>query len=263
MKNKLVVLAGVVIVAAVVAVVQVRNQGTESSRAEEESTPVLSSKRIAEARPAVSRKPVAVKRVDVSEESDDDSMSEADRRLSDAIQAALDDDDFAATRSAAQKALKSACAEVRQEAVDALGWFGDKALVELTRAMGDKDPEIAESARGHVEDALMGMDDDVRAFALATEYIKLFAEDEDAAAMFAGVMSSAGNMIIDPEDSDSAEDVAKAKSNRAAIVDTVSEMIESGGKLAEHGRELYEEISGEEWTGKADAEKWIAEVDEE
>lgn len=191
-----------------------------------------------------------------------DNYSPEDRKLADAVQAALDDDDLEQARKAVAEAMKSENPEVRQEAVDALGWFGDKALVDLTKAISDKDENVAESARSHVEDALMGIEDDDRAFVLAAEYLKLFAEDENAVTMFAGVLSSAGSRIIDPDDADSAEDVAKAKGNRAGIVDVVAEMIGKGGKLAEKGRELYEEIVGEEWTDRAAAEKWANDIED-
>ena len=191
-----------------------------------------------------------------------DTYSPDDRKLADAVQAGLDDDDFKATRKAALEAMKSKNPEVRKEAVDALGWFGDKALVDLTKAMADKDPDVAEAARGQVENALMGLEDDDRAVVLAGEYVNLFAEDEEAVTMFAGVLSSAGSRIIDPDDSDSAADVAKAKGSRAGIVDIVAEMIGKGGKLAEKGRELYEEIAGDEWTDRAAADKWANDIEE-
>lgn len=191
-----------------------------------------------------------------------DDYSPEDRKLADAVQAALDDDNFEQTREAALAAMKSKNPDVRQEAVDALGWFGDRALVDLTKAMADKNADVAESARSHVEDALMGMEDDDRAFVLAAEYVKLFDGDDEAVTMFTGVLSSAGSRIIDPDDSDSAEDVAKAKGNRAGIVDIVAEMIAKGGKLAEKGRELYEEITGDEWTDRATADKWANDIEE-
>ena len=191
-----------------------------------------------------------------------DAYSPADRKLADAVQSALDDENLEQTRKAAGEAMRSVNPDVRQEAVDALGWFDDKALVDLTKAMSDKDRGVAESARGHVENALMGMEDDDRAFVLAAEYVKLFAEDEEAVTMFTGVLSSTGSRIIDPDDSDSAEDVEKAKGNRAGIVDIVEEMIRKGGKLAEKGHELYEDITGDKWTDRAAADAWANDIEE-
>ena len=39
-------------------------------------------------------------------------------------------------------------------------------------------------------------------------------------------------------------------------------MIGKGGKLAEKGRELYEEITGDEWTDRATADKWANDIEE-
>ena len=191
-----------------------------------------------------------------------DNYSPEDRKLADAVQSALDDDNFEQARKAVAKAMESENPDVRQEAVNALGWFGDKALVDLTRAMADKNADVAESARSHVENALMGMEDDDRAVVLAGEYVNLFAEDEEAVTMFAGVLSAAGTRITDPDDSSSTEDVARAKGNRAGIVDIVAEMIGKGGKLEEKGRELYEEITGDAWTDRATADIWANDIEE-
>ena len=191
-----------------------------------------------------------------------DTYSPKDRKLADAVQAALDDENLEQVRKNAAEAMKSENPDVRQEAVDALGWFEDKALVDLTRAMADKNAAVAESARSHVENALMGMEDDDRAFVLASEYVKMFAGDDEAVTMFSGVLSSAGSRIIDPDDPDSAEDVAKAKGNRAGIVDIVAEMIGKGGKSEEKGREIYEEIVGEKWTDRATADAWAEDIEE-
>ena len=191
-----------------------------------------------------------------------DDYSPEDRKLADAVQAALDDEDFERTRVAALAALKSENPDVRQEAVDALGWFDDKALVDLTKVLADANKDVADSARSHIENALLGMEDDDRAFALAAEFIKLYPEDEDSRTMFAGVLSSAGGAIIDPEDADSAHDVAYAKGNRASIAAIVSEMIEMGGGMAKEAKEVYENITGDEWTGRAAADVWANDIEE-
>ena len=69
-----------------------------------------------------------------------------DRSLAEAVQSALDNDDYDATIKAATKALNSTNASVRLHAVEALGWFGKKALAELTPCMADPDEEVAQAA---------------------------------------------------------------------------------------------------------------------
>lgn len=188
--------------------------------------------------------------------------SPEDQKLADAVQAALDDDDFEKTRASALAALKSENPDVRQEAVDALGWFEDKALVDLTKVLADPNKDVADSARSHIETALMGMEDNDRAFALAAEYIKLYPEDEESRTMFAGVLTSTAGAIIDPEDADSAHDVAYAKGNRSSIVTIVSEMIEMGGGMAKEAKEVYENITGDAWTDRAAADAWANDIEE-
>ena len=185
-----------------------------------------------------------------------------EQRLSDAVQSALDADDFEQVVKSAREALKSSREEVRQEAVDALSWFGEKALVELTKAMSDKSAAVAESARTEIETVLTGMDDQEQAFVFAATYLGALGENADAATMLSGVMSSAGMQLVDPDDPDSAEDVAKAKSNRIGIVEQLEELMKAGGSTAASAREIYESISGEEWSGSKAAMKWADDIEE-
>ena len=174
----------------------------------------------------------------------------------------MDDDDFEQVVESARDALKSKREEVRQEAVDALGWFGEKALTELTKAMLDKSESVADSARSHVEVALTGMADQEQAFVFAATYLGTFGENEDAATMLSGVMSSAGIQLIDPEDPDSSEDVEMAKSNRMGIVEHLEDLMKAGESTAAVAKEIYESISGEEWSDSAAAMKWANDIAE-
>ena len=187
-------------------------------------------------------------------------MTPAEQELSDAVQEALDNEDFDLTLERAKKALQSTNQDLRQEAVDAIGWFDEKGLEVLSSLMADKNEDIAESARDYVETALNNMDYQDFAFAQAVAYLDEYGGNDEVAEMLKDVMSFAGGQIIDPEDDEIAEDVADAKENRACIVDVVSSMIEQGGKMAERGKEIYEDITGEEWTGLGDAGKWANDV---
>ena len=190
-----------------------------------------------------------------------DNLSSAGRRLVDRIQNALDDEDFERTQSSAASALNSDEQEVRLAAVDALGWFGEKALVELTPLMADPDEEVAEAAIGHVETALQGLEDQCEAFTLSTTYLETFSVNEDAMTMLSGVMSSAAVQVIEPDDPDSPADVAKARDNRETVVDSLAVMIGKGGLLKEAALEVFTEISGEEWISEAEAVRWAKDPD--
>ena len=87
-------------------------------------------------------------------------LSPTDRKLAEDVQLALDESDFESVVTAAKAALMSSNTEVRENAVEALGWFGAKALPELTLAMADKDADIAETAMQHWQQALSELNDE-------------------------------------------------------------------------------------------------------
>ena len=73
-------------------------------------------------------------------------LSPKDQKLADAIQDALDAEDFKAVKAVAEDAANSGSADVRQRAVDALQWFGPEAMPELTLFMADADEDVREGA---------------------------------------------------------------------------------------------------------------------
>ena len=73
-------------------------------------------------------------------------FSEEDKKLAEVVQEALDADDADKTIKAATKLMNSSNPEARSHAVDALGWFGLKALPELTMLMGDSNEDVAQNA---------------------------------------------------------------------------------------------------------------------
>lgn len=185
-----------------------------------------------------------------------------EQRLSDAVQAALDADDFEGVVKSAREALASSREEIREEAVDALGWFGEKAIAELTKALSDKSESVADSARSHIETALTGMYDQEQAFMLAASYLAAFSDNKDAVTMLSGVMTSAATQLIDPDDPDSIEDVAKAKQNRLGIVEHLEDLMKLGESGSAVAKEVYEEVSGEAWSSPEDAVKWANDIED-
>ena len=65
------------------------------------------------------------------EADDDDELQPADKALAERIEKALEDEDFKAAAACAVEAQASGAVSVRKAMVDALGWFGDKAIPEL------------------------------------------------------------------------------------------------------------------------------------
>ena len=182
--------------------------------------------------------------------------SPADQRLSDAIQDALEKEDFDAVAAAAEKALKSPNPDVRRDAVDALGWLGEKALAELTIWMADADEDVAQAAMDHWEEGVSEIED-------ANERLQtsLFAlntlTDKDALTMIGGQFANAATELGDEE-----EDETRASQKRTEVVQVLVDMIE-GGKTAhaEAAREIYEDVTGNKWISVEEAEKYLRDPD--
>ncbi len=96
-----------------------------------------------------------------SEASDNDNtLSAEDQKTMDSIQSALDDEKFEAVSKLAMSAQSNPSAEVRQKAVEALQWFGEKALPELMPYLADADEDVHSAAMNAVEQALMQVEDE-------------------------------------------------------------------------------------------------------
>lgn len=181
------------------------------------------------------------------------------KTLQDALDAYGDGEDRVARKNLlawAAKAAASANPDVRQRAIDAYSWIGKDALAELTPLMADPNADVADSAIGVVECTMTDIDDSALQFALASSYLSTFRANTDAMTMLAGVMEGAAMSIIDPDDEDDPSQVEKAWQNRMDVVDALATMIESGGKLAEHAKESYVSITGEDWISADEATLW-------
>ena len=182
--------------------------------------------------------------------------SAADQRLSDAIQEALEKEDLSAVIEAAEKALKSPNPDVRHDAVDALGWFGEKALTELTIWMADADEDVAQAAMGHWEEGVSELEDAKER--LQTSLFALNAlTDKDALTMIGGQFANAATELIDEED-----DETRASQKRTEVVQALVDMIEGDKPAsAEAAREIYEDVTGNKWISVGEAEKYLRDPD--
>lgn len=172
-------------------------------------------------------------------ELDDDDLSPAERTLKDAIEKALDDEDLAAARKLAAQAMIANNQEIRQAMVDTLGWFGVKALPELTPFLADPDEDVRESAMNEWSMAISEIEDDAEKLGLV-ELAMHVLNDEDSLEDISGEYIGADEKIA---------------------VESLLRVIEAGG--SENGiakaKETYEFVTGDEFTDRAAAEKWIAE----
>ena len=177
--------------------------------------------------------------VEEADGDDDDDLSPEDRKLMDAIEDARDRDDLAALRSLSAKALNAGSTEVREEMVDALGYFGVKALPELTPFLADADEDVRESAMNEWSIAVAAIED----------------EEEKL-----GIVELAMN-VLSNEDSLETISGEYIGADEKLAVESLLRIIEADGSKEgiDKAKETYEFVTGEEFTNRADAEKWIAE----
>ena len=197
--------------------------------------------RIAEARPTAQGS--ASSATSEAEASDNDSeLSAEDERRIDEIQTALDEEKLSDVKILAEKLIDHPSAAVRQKAVEALQWFGAKALDTLTPYLADADEDVRTTAMDAVEQSLLQMEDEKAKL----DYIEsLFqvrgACDEDGLAMLGGQL--------------------KGLSDGAAVVAAAVRVIEANRDpaAAKEMREVYEFVTGEPYTTPDAAQKWLQE----
>lgn len=180
-------------------------------------------------------------------------LPEKERRLCESIQAALDNEDFAGVLERTKAALSSELPEVRQQAVEALGWFGEKALPELTSLMGDRDETVARTAMDAWELGLADVEKAADRVSIAKLALTTIT-DPDALAMIGGQFSSAASDFVDAADDDKT-----AMKRRVEVLQTVVDMIEDDKHPARSktAGEIYEEITGHAWAGIEEAERYL------
>lgn len=199
-----------------------------------------------DSRPAVARRtgkrrPVVMRRdVEPDEEEDEDELSPAERALSDRIERALDEEDFALAHACVAEARSCPAVDVRQSMVDTLAWFGARAIPDLTLFVADNDEDVAESARNEWEMAISEVTDDADRIAMVGLTMTVVA-DEDF------LESISGEYIgIDEK----------------LAVESLLGVIETPGATPEgvaKARETYEFVTGEEFVSRDEAERWLKE----
>ena len=169
----------------------------------------------------------------------DESRTPAERALEERIEKALEDESLDAAVACAGEALGCKVVEIRQNMVDTLGWFGAKALPELTPFLADDDDDVRESAM--------------------SEWTMALADIEDDAERIGAVESAMGIL----NDEDSLEELSNEYIgvDEKLAVESLVRIIEGGGSKdgVEKAKETYEFVTGDEWAGAEEAARWIAE----
>ena len=234
-------LAGAALALAVAAVVSLRRNGESTDeRASQVAKTARSAAKDALPVPRRVQKPrkPAID-LDYDDDDDDDNRTPAEKALAERIEKALDDEDFGLAVSCADEAQKCGVVEIRQSMVETLGWFGAKALPELTPFLADADEDVRESAMNEWSMALSSIEDDgvkIKTVELAMGVLK----DEDALEEISGEYIGVDEKLA---------------------VESLARIIGGGGSKAgvDKAKETYEIVTGDEWTDAAGAERWIAE----
>jgi hypothetical protein len=173
------------------------------------------------------------------DDDEDDKRTPSEKALAERIEKALDDEDFELALSCVDEAQKCGVAEIRQSMVDTLGWFGEKALPELTPFLADADDDVRESAMNEWTTALSSIEDEgvkMKSVELAMGALR----DEDALESISGEYIGVDERLA---------------------VESLARIICGGGSKegVAKAKETYEFVTGDEWTDVAEAERWIAE----
>lgn len=267
-RTKIVIAAAVVAVAVVVAFLLLKGQGKEEPKAKVRNAPkaergngAVKSTR----KPYLTQKNAATSAVkyptkstgnkkrpggmkagriggtgdEVYTDSDGKPYPPADQKIMAAADAAIENDDLEGARSLAEAALKSDNADLKEKVVEALGWFGEAAMAELTPFMSDANEEVAKAATDNWVDALQNMDDD---------------------GVKAGVVEMSLKSIRNKDILEVVADELVGLDDHLAAVQAIANVMEGDSSpAAEAAREAYETITGEKWSGVDAAEKWLQE----
>ena len=171
----------------------------------------------------------------------DSTLSAEDQKTKDAIQTALDDEKFDAVSRLAASAQSNPSAEVRQKAVEALQWFGEKGLPDLVPYLADRDEEVRSAAMDAVEQAFMQVEDE-KAKARHIESLLMLKGvcSKDGMAMLSGQLNSLWDSVVAVA---TAVRIIESKANPYAV----DEM-----------KEVYKFHTDEDYTTPEAAEKWYA-----
>jgi len=174
---------------------------------------------------------------DVFRDEDGNAYPEKEQALMRQALAVIENDDLDGARELAEKAIGSRNAELRAMAVDALSWFGQNALVELTEFMSDANEGVAEEAKSSWMRALQEIEDDgLKAGVVELTLGKLKNKDilEDVANELVGI-------------------------DELAAIQVLANVIDDGknAKAVAAAKEAYNSITGDDWSGVDAAEDWL------
>lgn len=167
-------------------------------------------------------------------------LNETERAQLLAINDALDSDNLEDLLKILPDAAVSTNVEVRSDLVDALGWFGKSAIIDLLPFMADPDEEVAQAAMDHWTTALGEINNERRRCELVEKALTILSNEEALEAM-----------LLEISDCDD-----------LLVMQTLINVIEADGASAASTKVAlshYEFTTGEKYTTFENAEAWLAE----
>ena len=179
-------------------------------------------------------------------------LPEAARKLANNIQDALDDENLEDITALAAEAMESDSSELRQHAVEALGWFGEEALPELTVWMSDPDEDVAQVAMEQWCSALSEVEKAEDRLNIAFAAFQTISDINNLENIGTEISNTATELI------DGAPNEETASQRRIEVVQALAEMIVDGPeKNGNAAKEAFEDITGSKWTSVEEAEKYL------
>ena len=179
-------------------------------------------------------------------EKEDVELSAEDQKTMDLIQDALDADNLKDAETLAQQVVNHPVAEIRQRAVEALRWFGDKAVASLMPFLADSDEDVRTSALDAVETGFAQMENEHAKLRYIESLMRIRNVcSEDCLTMLTGQLTGMEDEV--------------------GVVQAAVRIIEGNENpdSVKAMKEVYEFATGDEYTTRDAAETWCKQKAEE
>lgn len=163
---------------------------------------------------------------------------EEQRILMRAVVDAAEAEDFTAVATLAKEVINCENADLREQYVDELGWFGAQALGDLLPFLADANEDVVEAVRSQITDAYQDVDTDAEKAAVYT------------------LLSRA---VIDTEVLESLSDELEVMDEVIALQAIVDTIGDGTPEAQEAAKAAYKEITDADWTDIDAAEEWLRE----
>jgi hypothetical protein len=165
-------------------------------------------------------------------------LTAEEQKLHDDIQESMDSEDAAKVRQLCKKITLASKRELREQAVNALGWFDRETMADLTKFLADPDEDIASDALFQWQEALNQIESESQRADIVGNAMSIL-QDENALEQLSMELNALDEKIA-----------------VNTLVGVINGTNPAGVKV---GKEAYEFLTGEKYTSPADADKWLQE----